>query len=29
MARLNAEVDVSKKSVDDVAAQFLKSSGLI
>ena len=29
MARLNAEVDVSKKSVDDVAAEFLKSSGLI
>jgi len=29
MARLNAEVDVSKKSVDDVAAGFLKSSGLI
>jgi osmoprotectant transport system substrate-binding protein len=29
MARLNAEVDVSKKSVDDVATEFLKSSGLI
>ncbi|MGV7244816.1 glycine betaine ABC transporter substrate-binding protein [uncultured Caballeronia sp.] len=29
MARLNAEVDVSKKSVDDVASEFLKSSGLM
>ncbi|KQR81688.1 glycine/betaine ABC transporter substrate-binding protein [Burkholderia sp. Leaf177] len=29
MARLNAEVDVSKKSVDDVASDFLKSSGLM
>ena len=28
MQRLNAEVDVDKKSVEDVAAQFLKDSGL-
>jgi osmoprotectant transport system substrate-binding protein len=29
MARLNASVDVSKKSFSDVAHEFLKQSGLI
>lgn len=29
MARLNAEVDVQKKSLDEVSATFLKSAGLI
>src|SRR5581483_9210301 len=29
MARLNASVDVDKKTVEDVAYEFLKSSGLL
>ena len=29
MAKLNASVDVDKKTVEEVASGFLKSSGLI
>jgi osmoprotectant transport system substrate-binding protein len=29
MAKLNASVDVDKKTVEDVASGFLKSNGLI
>ncbi len=29
MAKLNASVDVDKKSVEEVAAGFLKSQGLV
>jgi len=29
MARLNASVDVDKKTVEEVASGFLKSNGLI
>ena len=29
MAKLNASVDVDKKTVEDVAGTFLKSQGLI
>jgi osmoprotectant transport system substrate-binding protein len=29
MARLNASVDVDKKTVEEVAAGFLKSQGLV
>jgi len=29
MAKLNASIDVDKKSVEEVAAGFLKSQGLV